>query len=889
MINRQLGSYTILSPLGVGGMGEVYRAHDSKLGRDVAIKILPPHFTADPDRRARFAREARTLATLNHPHIGAIHGLEESDGITAIVLELIEGPTLAARLQRGPLPVPETLAIARQIAEALDAAHEKSIIHRDLKPANIVLQPAAGPLSSDVRVKVLDFGLAKSLDTPDGPTISLAGTAEGRTLGTPAYMSPEQARGLTVDKRTDVWAFGCVLFEMLTGKRAFEGATITDTLARVLDHEPAWTQLPAQTPAAIRTLLERCLRKDPHRRLHDIADALIELETPSSTESTARPVAARTMRERLAWMLAAALALALIALTMLYLQNRPTPATEVVEFPVAPALGSFYSGNASDFAISPDGRHLAFAASHLGTSMIWVRSLATSELRMLPGTEGAVGPFWKPNSESLGFFADLQLKTIRLNGGSPIILCSTSMPGASGSGGTWGAHDVIVFADNSGALKQIAANHAGGNPAPATVLSAADTVHRWPEFFPDGDRFLYLSQGQGPDQLRVGSLSGGATVSLGPSESHGAYAAGYLFFIRGGNLMAQPFDAEALKSKGDPATIARQAGVNAPWQRGMFSISSAGTLAYNRTARIPSELTWLDRQGQPNGTAGDPGVYFNMDLSPDEQRVAISQMVERPGSNAEFDIWLIDLTRANAPFRLTDDPAWEFDPSWSPDGRVVFNSNRPEPQKSPYGLFVRPANGSGRDELLPLKPGNVAPDWSRDGKFIVYTHSEPGSGMGNDLETFELNGDGKPREFLRTRYNESNGVFSPDGRWIAYQSNSSGRVEVYVRSFPVGPGHYSISRDGGWGPRWRGDSKELFFVAPDGTMMSASIDTTKGFSAGVPGKLFPTRLRPGNNRAWAVAKDGQRFLIPQIEKGTPITVVLNWPALIGASGNDAER
>jgi Tol biopolymer transport system component len=538
-----------------------------------------------------------------------------------------------------------------------------------------------------------------------------------------------------------------------------------------------------------------------------------------------------------------------------------------------------YSGYASEFAISPDGRHVAFAASYQGVSALWVRSLSTSELRVLPGTEGARSPFWKPDSESLGFFADLQLKTIRLSGGSPVILCSTSLAAPSGPGGTWGARDVIVFADSSGALKQIAANNAGGNPTPATALSAADVMHRWPEFFPDGERFLYVSEGKPTDELRVGSLNGEPSVSLRPTESHAAYGAGYLFFVRSGNLMAEPFDANTLKSKGDPITIARQAGLNAPWHRGMFSISAAGNLAYNRTARIPSELTWLDRHGNPIGTAGDPGVYFNMDISPDEKRVAISQMTQPPGIPAQFDIWTIDLTRANTSSRLTDDPAWEFDPSWSPDGRVVFNTNRPDPEKSLYRLFVRAANGT-QDEPLPVDGNAYSPDWSRDGRFIVYTHSRPGSDGLNDLWTYDVK-TGRAEKFLSSSYNATNGAFSPDTHWIAYHSNASGgRNEVYVRPFPVQPGVYQISRDGGWGPRWRGDGKEIFFVALDGTMMSTSIDTTKGFSPGVPQKLFSTRLRPGNNRAWAVAKDGQRFLIPQIGPGTPITVVVNWPALI---------
>ena len=527
MVGRQLGPYTIVAPLGAGGMGEVYRAHDSKLGRDVAIKVLPPHFMSDPERRARFAREARALATLNHPHIGAIYGLEEAEGVTALVLELVEGPTLADRLARGPLPVSDALAIARQIADALDAAHEKGIVHRDLKPANIVLQGgagASGPTSGDARAKVLDFGLAKTMavglegDLTQRPSGSLDGTAEGRILGTPAYMSPEQARGQAVDKRTDIWAFGCVLFEMLAGQRPFGGDTMSDTFVSILEREPDWSALPAGTPASIRTLLDRCLRKDPRKRLHDIADAFIDIDDrdPALSSPAGAGVSAvvvrRRNRERLGWTIAVVLGVALLgAVSVLVVQvRRQQPAADPVEFTIgAPdnwlLAGDAFTGGAPSFAIAPDGRHVAVVAFSQGLSMLWVRSITMPPWRRLEGTEGASSPFWSPDSQSIGFFAsealppgDAWLKTVRVSGGLPVELCR--VPHGERSA-TWSRGGVIIFG-GSGVLQKIPS--AGGKPTPVTKLENGENAHRWPWFLPDDEHFLYLAHRSG-----VSRASGG--------------------------------------------------------------------------------------------------------------------------------------------------------------------------------------------------------------------------------------------------------------------------------------------------------------------------------------------------------------------------------------------
>ena len=457
MVGRQLGPFHVLGALGVGGMGEVYRARDSKLGRDVAIKLLPPLFTRDPERRARFAREARLLATLNHPNIGAIYGLEEMGGETALVLELVEGPTLAEHLERGPLPVSDAVTVARQVAEALEAAHDKGIVHRDLKPTNVVLQRVSGPSgvpSGAPRAKVLDFGLAKTMavgldaDRRQIRRSSVSGTADGRILGTPAYMSPEQARGQPVDKRTDIWAFGCVLFEMLSGQRVFDGATGTDTLAAVLQREPDWSALPPNTPASVRRLLERCLQKDPRKRLHDIADARIELDDVDRLGGVL-DVAPRLRHcivpaSGSAGFVASVLGVAFSAMALLYLRDARSTQTDLVEFSIAPVEPSRYTGTAPEFAISPDGRHVAFAATTQGVPTLWVRSLATLTQRSIPGTEGAQNPFWSPDSGSLGFFASGQLKKVRVTGGSPVVVCEAPFVDAAAPSGTWNGNDVIV-------------------------------------------------------------------------------------------------------------------------------------------------------------------------------------------------------------------------------------------------------------------------------------------------------------------------------------------------------------------------------------------------------------------------------------------------------------
>jgi serine/threonine protein kinase len=768
-IGQQLGPYRILGALGAGGMGEVYRARDSKLGRDVAIKMLPELFTADPERRARFAREARLLATLNHPHIGAIYGLEDLEGQTALVLELVEGPTLAQRLERGPVPVAEALAVARQVADALDAAHQKNIIHRDLKPANIVLQDGR---SSEPRVKVLDFGLATTgLDgAAESEQVSMTNqrTEAGRILGTPAYMSPEQARGQAVDKRSDIWAFGCVLFEMLSGHRPFGGKTVTDTLARILEHEPEWTALPLNTPASMRMLLQRCLRKDPEKRLHDIADARIEIDdrdlVPASTPDKG-PRPGRAVK----WTVAALLILSPLAAILIVQRRAPPPAAEPFEFTIGPPENATFPPRYGGFAVSPDGRHLVVTLAFGNRTSLWVRPVGTPQYREIPGTEGAIFPFWKPDSLEIGFFAGGKLKTVPLRGGIPNVVCDAPEESEYDEvGGTWNRDDVIVFMSSAYTLVKVSAR-AGAPPVPITTLAQGEIAHRWPSFLPDGQHFLYIALGQTGDfgELRIGSMDGGPPTALGRYESNALYAAGYLLFLSGEQLVARRFDASARQVIGPPLPVATTSRF-ATWHRlGAFSVSESGVLAHHPGGAIVSDqrLTWRDRTGRVGASVGEIGRFTNVDLSPDGKRLAVA--VGQTGKNT--DIWTIDLARGDT-VPLTTHPAYEFDPSWSHDGkRIVFNSDR---NAGRFGLFSRASDGSGQDDLVVTAvTGASTPIWSPLDRSILYDDD-------GDLWILPLDGDHKPSVVWKTKAREKAGAF----RRTAIGSPTSRTGQVAQRS-----------------------------------------------------------------------------------------------------------
>jgi eukaryotic-like serine/threonine-protein kinase len=905
MIDRQLGPYTILALLGAGGMGDVYRARDTKLGREVAIKILPPHLTAEPERRGRFAREARLLATLNHPNIGAIYGLEESDGVTALVLELVEGETLADRLARGPLSVPQAMALARQIADALDAAHEKGIVHRDLKPANIVLQGDGASSSGDVRVKVLDFGLAKSLavgadaQATAPPGTSLSGTEDGRILGTPVYMSPEQARGLQVDKRADIWAFGCVLFEMLSAKRAFDGDTISDTLVRVLDREPDWSALPDSTPRAIRTLLERCVRKDPSRRLHDIADALIEIDDATRGGNSelalhaARTPASSKARRRVVWT-ASAIAVVVLALAGAWVQWWPGRApvevsTESLQFTVPLPLDARGQPFGINSWLSPDGTHLAMrllTADKPGR--LWLAALRSGDMRELPATERVGTPFWSPDGRRLAFFEGGKLKSVAVDGSGPIDICdlgaadSTFRP--SGEPGAWSEQGLILYRSSGPGIGLQKVSTADCRPAAATELAEGEGGHGWPAFLPDGEHFLFLAYGADDSnvsnvrQLRVGSVRSVQSKPLGPIRSSAVYASGYILFVDGG-LMAQRFDVTSLRRLGEPRMLVEgvRANGNGRGQRGQFSASHTGLVAYEEWEPLGgSSLTWFDRKGMALGTAGR-GDAANLSLSPDDRRLAVSRT--NPEVWGGPDIYVVELTRGGDARRLTTDPAAEYDPAWSPDGaQIIFNSNRGSGR---HRLYRRAADGSGTDELLADVPGNsVTPAWSPDGKVVIFAAEG-----GLWIQPVEPGATAVP--FGRPGEGEGAPSFSPDGRWVVYHSRRTGRLEIYVRPYPSGDRDYKVSIDGGGEPRWR-RQEEIVFLSLDGRMMAARVTTGRTFESAVPQQLFATG-KPGllfDGRPFDVTRDGQQFMYSVGPRnGMSIRVLTNWPARLAGSGS----
>jgi eukaryotic-like serine/threonine-protein kinase len=899
-----LGPYQILSAIGAGGMGEVYRAHDPKLGRDVAIKVLPQAFARDADRMARFQREAKVLASLDHPNIASIYGLEDSGGTRALVMQLVEGPTLADRIKAGPIPVDETVHIAKQIADALEYAHERGIIHRDLKPANV-------KVTNDDAVKVLDFGLAKalegdpsSLDISTSPTISRMATQAGVLLGTAAYMSPEQAKAKSVDRRADIWAFGCVLYEMLTGKVAFPGESVTDTLAGVIRAEPDWSQLPSNTPMRVRVLLQRCLQKDPKQRLRDIGDARISLDEVLSgapelaLAGRAEAPAAPLWRRALPWAIAGLFVFATALFAFLYFHQRPSLAKTVsFEIPIPEAIG-----NSAGFAISPDGAKFAFIAGGAdGQNRVWVRSLDNVEARPLDGTEGAHDyPIWSPDSRFIAFAAQGKLKKIESTGGPAITLCDAPSVVPAGS---WNRDDQIVLGSLHG-LVQVAAS--GGSASPLT----RDEIDGWPSFLPDGQHFVYYHPIGSDAGVYVGSVGmkpgTQSPKKLLADHSRAVYVpssdpvVGQLLFVRGasvvgssGNLMAQPFDSRRLELTGDAVSIAE------PVPNVNFSASETSALVYLKAAqnltaggimgRIEGQLAWFDREGKVLRTFGDPGFYGTLALSPDDQRVAFERAdPQTPGGTD--NIWLYEFARG-VTTRLTFDSAGDVGPVWSPDGSsIVFASTR----GGQFDLYEKKSNLAGEDELLYKSAEHKIPSsWSPDGRFLLYYNPLPP----NDLWSLSLgSGTGRrPTLVERSQFDEAEARFSPDGRLIAYSSDESGKNEIYVRPFdtsaameasgangtPVS-GKWMVSNGGGTSSLWRRDGKELFYLSLDGRAMAVEVNTTGAFRAAIPKPLFKV---PTGVVYWDVSADGRRFVMAvpstmNTATQSKLTVVLNWQAAL---------
>jgi Tol biopolymer transport system component len=917
----RLGSYEIIGALGAGGMGEVYRARDIKLLREVAIKVLPREFQNDASRLALFEREARLLASLNHPNIAAIYGFEYVDGIRFLVLELVEGPTLSERLKSGPIEVPEALRIAIGITEALEAAHGNNVVHRDLKPGNVKITPAG-------KVKVLDFGLAKALGDTAGSGDTNASTEiqgetkTGMVMGTAAYMSPEQAEAKITDKRSDVWSFGVVLYEMLSGKRCFDGQTTSHVLVHILEQEPDWQALPTSAPVGVRPLLEQCLTKDPAERLRDIGDVRVQLralekETKPASNSgrvarvaEAGPPLAPAKETRRAWLwptAGGALAVAALAREFLYFRPKPAPAVPLVRFEIAAPAKARLIGAP---AISPDGRNLAFlAAGADNVSRLWIRSLEKLEPRPFEGTEGAVNfVFWSPESRYIVFQTSGKLHRIEAAGGPPVTLCN--FPFAL-FGGLWTNENKIILGAGGGwALFEVPA--AGGPLEPFTTQGSKEHIDAFPSLLPDGRHFVYSHLTRNSSEsggIYLGSLDEKVEKRAGKRILADISAAlfapspdpafGYLLFVRdastltsSGTLMAQLFDNRKLELAGDAVPVADQVPMAG------FSASASGVLVYGigapsdpqtaAGAGVFGQLTWFDRGGTPLSTVAEPGLWQALALSPDNTKVAFNRTMR-----GNTDIWTYELARRVAT-PLTTDPALDTFPVWNTDGsRIAFFSDRKQP-----GIYQRRSNGAGEDELLVKvdrgqflvpSPGG----WSQDGRFILLT-STPQATSEAHLWVLPITAasaaDRKIVPLVKPEFNERGGQFSPDDHWIAYTSNRSGEDEVYLREFdpdfltgsgnPSPGGAHRVSQGGGTGPLWQKDGKEMFYITPNGGVMAVDVsDKTK---PGIPKQLFKV---PAAVVYWCVANDGQRFLIP-VAAGTvsgdaaPYKVVLNWTSLL---------
>ena len=855
----RLGPYEIVSLLGQGGMGEVYRARDGRLSRDVAIKTSRQEFND------RFLREARAVAALNHPNICHLYDV----GPDYLVMELIEGATL-----QGPVPLDEALRIAAQMASALEAAHEKNIVHRDLKPANIKLTP-------DGVVKVLDFGLARidlpeSGDPGDSPTLMGSPTIVGTILGTAAYMAPEQARGKVADKRADIWAFGVVLYEILTGERLFSGETISDVLAGVLKEQPDLTAVPPQ----VRRLLARCLQKDPKKRLRDIGNyaELLDLDTPAqaSARAKAQPL-------RIAWGIAAVLAFAFIALGFLHFRES-APAQRVVRLSVPLPENS----NVGFLDLSPDGRRLVLNLIREGTNLLYVRSLDSGELHALPGTNAARTPFWSPDGRFIGFFADNQLKVIPAAGGPVRVLCENT---GLGGGGAWNRDGVILFGDG---LRRVESR---GGPCTSMGKEDPGSSRGFPMFLPDGKHYFYVRRA-------TGELSGVYLATLDEPVGHKVLddissvvytppaAAGqraHLLFLREGSLMAELFDESSLKTLGDPFPVSTQASTSSTSPQVAASASADATLVYLAGSSGDSQLTWVDRTGRQLGKAGPIANHSGVTLSPDGNFVAVAHRYQ--DGNEE---WLYDLARNGSESRLMPrGPAGT--PVWSPDSALIWFFMTGSEGKGLYQKDVRGGQQALLWKLADADPPRIVSDRSRDGRFLIYTEDNPKTSADIWYVPIEAGKrSGQPVKLLGTPALESQGQLSPDGKWLAYYSDESGKGEVYIRPFPVGSGTWKVSVEGGREPRWSPDGKELYFIAGSAgalRLMAAALepDGRGGLRTGVPQKLFDFRsggvVRQGNQWIYAVHPDGKRFLVNTMTatEAPTVNVILNWQKSIPAA------
>jgi eukaryotic-like serine/threonine-protein kinase len=878
----RLGPYEILSPLGAGGMGEVYRARDTKLDREVAVKVLPAGVATDRERLARFEREAKVLASLNHPNIAHIYGLEESGEVRALVMELVSGSTLSS-----PQPLETALRYAKQIAEALEAAHEKGITHRDLKPANIMVTP-------DGVVKVLDFGLATipsretGSDPANSPTLTIATTQAGTIMGTAGYMSPEQAAGKVVDKRSDIWSFGVVLWEMLTGVRLFDGETISHTLADVLRSPLDFDKLPPGVPAPIVELLKRCLDRDPKSRLQAIGEARITIQrylAGPAPQATGSPSPTATAPPRAVWALTAALAAGVVALGYVAYRHSQEPPPRTIKAALLPPEKHAFVSSSTP-ALSPDGRKLAFSTLQDNKTLLWIRDLDSQAARSITGTDGALNPFWSPDGQSVGFFADGRLKRVDIGGGNVLNLCATE---GNVHGASWSGRGIILFSISpNGSLYRVDAT--GGTPVAVTTLAADEISHRLPWFLPDGRHFLFSVRNQeqaAKSAIYVGDLDSKDRTLVLNGAGHAAYvpAGGLLVYAMGGTvdgpLMAQAMDPSNFRRSGNTFTIAEAVDLSAGiWAQHQFSVSRDGVLVYSSTGTNAGQLTWFDRSGKIMGTVGpsDPGLR-TVAISPDGATVASDG--NQSGSR---DIWLHDLARGTSSrFTFNSSDLGATMPVWAPDGKsLVYLSFQ---RAQPGGIVRKALNGGGAAEPV----GSVWGDtprfanhvhWSRDGRYVV-ARLNSGGPTGSDIWMMAMQPAGeKPRAYLQTPSNEGAPNLSPASDWLAYTSDETRRSEVYVQSFPNPGRKYQISVNGGGTPVWNRDGKEMYYIAPDRQMMAVAVKNNGGsLEIGTPKALFDSKIGMLPNSTFDVSKDG-RFLIPVQEQGSalPMTLVVNWQA-----------
>jgi serine/threonine protein kinase/Tol biopolymer transport system component len=857
-------------------MGEVYRARDSRLNRTVAIKVLPADLSRDPERRQRFEREARIISSLNHPHICTLHDVGNQNGIDYLVMEYLDGETLASRLAKGALSTDQVLRYAIEIADALDRAHRQGVVHRDLKPGNIMLASSG--------LKLLDFGLAKLRESHpvpvDSSTVATGHaplTAHGAILGTIQYMAPEQLEQKETDTRADIFAFGAVVYEMATGRKAFEGESQASLIAAILDSDPpSMSTLRPTTPPVLDHVVSRCLAKDPEERWSTAHDVMLQLKWIADGASqgilSAPALARGKNREFLGWVAASLLLLSLLAALALGIVHFRETREQMnpVRFVVLPP--EKVTSRWSDVpVISPDGQKIVSGGLTVeGKDMLWVRPLDSLTTEPLSGTEGASFPFWSPNSDSIAFFAQGKLKKIDTSGGTPQTVCDAP----NCLGGTWNRDGVIVFGTWAGPLYRVSAG--GGEAIPLTTVDKTrqESSHRWPQFLPDGRHFLFFARSVQPEKngIYIGALDSKETRFVLNVDSNARYAPpGYLLFARGATLMAQPFDVRKLQIAAEPIYVAEPVGRLELGSGAAFSVSDNGALAYQESSGATVQLAWFSREGKRLGSIGDPGLYRQIVLSPDEKRVAVERFDVKTRS---ANIWFLELS-SGILSRMTFNPAGDADPVWSPDGRrLAFTSNR----KGKFDLLMKVVGSSDQEVLLESNDNKFPEDWSKDGRFLVYGHQQ-----GRAVSALPLFGDRKAKLLVQAGSEKDEFHFSPNGRWIAYGSSESGRWEVYIASFPAFEAKRQVSRAGGSQAIWRKDGNELFYLSLDGKLMAVEIKSDSPLETGVPKVLFQTSLRTNPVLdQYCAAGNGARFLVmePKEETARRFNVVLNWTAAL---------